>query len=219
MGACEWCIAWGNKVNAACSHTSDKCLFKPNGAIQKKLGCTYKVLCSGTKNSEINKAHAEIFKEMKANKGKTATSSVVQRTPNGKGVTFNDPVATVSVNQRVPNKDNPVSVSSANAPEPSPTNEDSPVEFDTGEEHATAASATQKAPTANMLNDDDIDSQLAMENEHDSNDAPFFTIQFATFVTYKRNVKVTNNKIRLAGMRQHLYGNKPAQKKCQPTCT
>ena len=110
---------------------------------------------------------------MKANKGKTATTSVVQRTPNGKGVTFNDPVATVSVNQRVPNKDNPVSTSSANAPEPSPTNEDSTVEFDSGEEHATAASATQKAPTANMLNDNDIDSQLAMENEHDSNDAPY----------------------------------------------
>ena len=119
----------------------------------------------------------------------------------------------MSTNVYLANKNNPVSASSANTPEPSPTNEESPVEFDTVEEHAAAASATQKAPTANMMNDNDIDSQLAMENEYDSNDAPFFTIQFATFVTFKRNVKAANQKIRLAGMRQHLYGNIPAQKK------
>ena len=175
MGACDWCMAWGNPVNAACSHDSDKCLFNPNGTIQKRLGCSYKVLCSGTKTTEINKARFEIFKEMRTNKDKAATANVVQRTSDGKGVTFKYPVATVSINQRVPNSNIPVIASSSSASEPSPTNEESPVKFDAGEEHAAAARVTQNDVTANMLDDNEIDSQLARENEHDNNDTPFFT--------------------------------------------
>ena len=136
-------MAWVNPVNVACPHVSDKCLLKPNGTIQKKIGCTYKVLCSGTKTTEINKARFEIFKEMREKKDKTATANVVQRTPSDtKGVTFTNPVATVRVNQRVPNRDIPVINPPASSPELSPTNEDSPVEFDAGEEDVTLAGIT-----------------------------------------------------------------------------
>ena len=44
MGDCDWCMAWGNTVNSTCTHSSDNYLYKPNGEIQKKIDCIYKVL-------------------------------------------------------------------------------------------------------------------------------------------------------------------------------
>ena len=89
--------------------------------------------------SDIVKAHSEIFKEMRTTKDKkTVNVNVIQRVPSKGKVTFADPVATVNFNQHVPSEIIPSvhnnNSSHTSTPKPSPTPDNSPVEFDAGEE-------------------------------------------------------------------------------------